>query len=191
MSSPASNSPSASASADPTVVLPLRRHVYLVVSTAYPRYQYSAENASVVAAYSTPQAANAAAVQHFISSTTEHTDVSCEICSGQIRITANGGGDDDDMTVDVQELTVIEEEASGESIDELRQRVKQAVKRTRERLCDERKMREEEEGGYDSCGKPMRPRRAAEQTAEQVQDNAGNGTTKQRQSARKVKRKRK
>ena len=111
--------------------------------------------------YSTPQAANAAAVQHFIGLQTSHSDVHCNDSGDLLQVVAEGGREAGLMVyVEKHEVNV---EESTITTHELTAAVRRAGKKARKRVREEEKKQEEEDGGYDSYGKPMSQRRGASQ----------------------------
>ena len=149
-------SPSAAVSSSSSLPAHQHQHVYLVIQTTDTQSAYSyhsGDSADVVAVYSTPQAANAAAINHFLSLHTDHTSVHCNDTQALVQIVAEGsrGGD---MMVYVEEHGVVEEE-SQVSVQELVVKLKQTTTAARRRAREERRRQEEEDGGYDSYGEPI------------------------------------
>ena len=133
----------------------------LVIKTSHTRTDYafhSGDSVNILAVYSTPEAANVAAMNHFVSLRTDHDEMHCNNHGGLLQIVAEGGREDD-MMVHVEIHAVIVEEASA-SVEELTEMLEQARKGARERRRAEDKRKEEEDGGYDSYGKPVRQSKA-------------------------------
>ena len=145
--------------------------MYLVIHTTHTRTDYafhSGDAVSIVAVYTTPQAANAAAARHFIDLQTSHSDVHCNDCGGLLQVVAEGGREADQM-VYVEEHEVNVEESTATTA-KLTDTVRRAGKVTRKRVREEERKQEEEDGGYDSYGKPISQRRGASQASNRSKD---------------------
>ena len=136
--------------------------MYLVIHSTHTRTDYafhSGDGVSIVAVYTTPQAANDAVVRHFISLQTSHSDVHCNHSGGLLQVVAEGGREAD-LMVYVEEHEVNVEESTA-TVAELTEAVRRAGKKARKRVREEERKQQEEDGGYDSYGKPISQRRGA------------------------------
>jgi hypothetical protein len=138
--------------------------------------------------YTTHQAANAGAAHHFIGLQSSHSDVHCNDSGGLLQLVAEGGREDD-MVVYVEKHEVADEESSV-TVDELTDAVKQAGKEARDRAMEEQRKQEDEDGGYDSYGNPMRQRSDAAQASNRSKSTCC-VTAGKRRAASKGRRKRK